>query len=173
MECPICYETSATCKTLLCGHEFCSKCSKEWFFKAADHPKCPMCRRPFWFRGLSSSSWLKEKTETSGQDEIDRVFSEMFEEFLEAASDDFDLNEEVLPVLAEMQSTYNSLIHLYDIDPESAYYIVATDSSLYLSWSRRYSKWVYFDEPVIADIVPYIKVVKRNIIRYGPDIVQV
>lgn len=51
MECSVCYTSTAKCH-LVCGHDFCHTCVKEWYQKCEDHPTCPMCRGNLYFRGM-------------------------------------------------------------------------------------------------------------------------
>lgn len=141
-ECSICYEEQCKhTKKLICGHEFCVACSKEWFLKSED-PKCPMCRRPFWFRGLSHSSWWKEKEE--GDDD---KFQQLFDMLLDACIEHDEPSFIIMQGLMDLQSTYNVLANIYELDPEEVFYIMVEEYN-YMSWNRRVDKWYYFDEPV-------------------------
>lgn len=144
-ECSICYEEECThTKKLLCGHEFCVGCSKEWFLKSED-PRCPMCRRPFWFRGLSRSSWLKEKRE--GNEDPDGTFPELFDMLLEECMEHDEPSFVIMQGLMDLQSTYNVITKLFEFDKYQAYYYMCEEYS-YLSWARRSDKWYYVDEPI-------------------------
>ena len=71
MECPVCYEDChKTCK-LVCGHDICMSCVKEWWVKSEGSPTCPMCRQNLYFRGMRHlvSRWMEEVDESSEYDE--------------------------------------------------------------------------------------------------------
>ncbi len=42
-ECPICFYPKKLTK-LMCNHEFCDSCIKNWRLKCNKNPTCPMCR---------------------------------------------------------------------------------------------------------------------------------
>ena len=64
MECSVCYSSTAKCQ-LVCGHQFCHGCVKEWYQKCEDCPTCPMCRGNLYFRGMRKhvEKWDKEAEE--------------------------------------------------------------------------------------------------------------
>lgn len=64
MECSVCYSSTAKCQ-LVCGHQFCHGCVKEWYQKCEDCPTCPMCRGNLYFRGMRKhvDKWDKEAEE--------------------------------------------------------------------------------------------------------------
>lgn len=73
MECPVCYEDChKTCK-LVCGHDVCMSCVKEWWVKSEGSPTCPMCRQNLYFRGMRHAvpKWIEEVEEPPEHDEED------------------------------------------------------------------------------------------------------
>lgn len=147
MECAICYKEctpNRTKKLILCGHEFCNECSKEWFFKAED-PSCPLCRRPFIFRGLLSSqqSWLNEKAEKQEND--DSEFHQMFDYIVETVG---KINSGyTMYLLSNLQDTYNVLTRWWGVHPEDAHEMLKYGEIDYTSWFGNFGKYKYLDEP--------------------------
>ena len=69
MECSVCYTSTAKCH-LVCGHDFCHGCVKEWYQKCEDQATCPMCRGNLYFRGMRHvvAKWDEAAEEQREQD---------------------------------------------------------------------------------------------------------
>ncbi len=114
--CSVCMDNTLNCK-LVCGHEFCSECVKEWYHKCGGHgPSCPMCRQSLYFKGMYkiTQHWDEEKYEN----QIQGVYSEMFDAICDEM-EDFDEGELVMEELIEMEEKLKKFLNCDEYwDPE-------------------------------------------------------
>ena len=87
MECSVCYSSVAKCQ-LVCGHQFCHGCVREWYQKCDDCATCPMCRGNLYFRGMRKH--IEKWDEEAYYAHIDGVWNECIETVLEYG-DEVDL----------------------------------------------------------------------------------
>lgn len=83
MECSVCYANKANCK-LVCGHEFCRTCVKQWYYKGdGEECTCPMCRAKLYFKGMYKviPLWEEERFEQKNQEAFAEAFENIIEEF--------------------------------------------------------------------------------------------
>ena len=88
MDCPVCMECIPLC-TLLCGHQFCKGCIREWYFTTSDcTPTCPMCRKNLCFKGMMNAipKWTSIRDEKIAQD----IFADVFDEVIDNMTDNED-----------------------------------------------------------------------------------
>jgi len=127
----VCMDSTPNCK-LVCGHEFCSVCVKEWYHKCGG-PTCPMCRQSLYFKGMYkvTPQWDEEKYEN----QIQGVYSEMFDAICDEMDEfDFDFDEDdivspgelVLEGLIEMEKNLKKFLNCDEYwDPEALLEVVS------------------------------------------------
>ena len=78
--CPVCMTETPTCH-LVCGHDFCHTCVKEWYMNNESSATCPMCRHNLYFKGMFKhiDKWENSKDEKNAE----RLFSSALEELFE------------------------------------------------------------------------------------------
>lgn len=126
MECPVCFTNKATCK-LVCGHSFCTQCTKEWWLKTQNECQgCPMCRRPLYFRGMNDKveQWEDERREYMMESAFTRVFNELMEDIEnddECSSLDYAVYTFAVHDLFKRFETVKKSFENYDFDEETFY----------------------------------------------------
>ena len=100
MECPVCYESEATCR-FTCGHDFCKECTKMWYMKGKC--SCPMCRAPMCFKGIIDVKkiWRREK--------LEEVYIDLVREMFDELGDDY--KDVLLQCIEVVQNRFEYVIH--------------------------------------------------------------
>lgn len=146
MECPICFTQSANC-TFACGHGFCTDCVKHWYIKCGnDTPTCPMCREDIMFPGMHA------KIDEWDDERVIHRYTEIFEECLEEALEDWEDIMEPIEIFEIIHDKYSKIIN----DDESYYeddmvYFILTN--LDTPFRFRLSPVRYYDAPISRKFV--------------------
>ncbi len=120
MECPICFDNTASCK-LVCGHVFCTSCVKEWYTSSTECT-CPMCRRGMYFRGMykQRNEWEDEYNEKKIQDVFKTCYDDIIEDMIESCPPTFIMIE-----LFDMEDRFNKLKERVELE-DLEYFITET-----------------------------------------------